>query len=122
MARQLRIGTVGKREPPFDDGSLVGIFSIDNSDPGVAFSDPAVPGNLPGANNASPAFVATTGFSADSDPPVQPNGVNPGETLGILFACKAVRPSPTSSRNSRTATCASASTGKASPPAEARAS
>jgi len=24
-------------------------------------------------------------LSADSDPEVQPNGVNPGETLGILF-------------------------------------
>ena len=24
-------------------------------------------------------------MSADSDPPVQPNGVNPGESLGITF-------------------------------------
>ena len=33
----------------------------------------------------SPTFVTTAGFSADSDPAVQPNGVNPGETVGILF-------------------------------------
>ncbi len=69
----------------FDDGSLWGIASIDNSDPGVSFSQLASPPNLPGANNATPPFVTTTGFSAGSDPPVQPNGVNPGEWLGVLF-------------------------------------
>ena len=69
----------------FDDGTLLGIASIDNSDAGVSFSQLASPPNLPGANNASPPFVTTAGFSADSNPPVQPNGVNPGETLGILF-------------------------------------
>ena len=69
----------------FDDGSLLGIASIDNSDPGVSFMQPATPGNLPSANNASPPFSTSAGFSADSDPPAQPNGVNPGETLGILF-------------------------------------
>ncbi len=69
----------------FDDGSLLGIASIDNSDPGVSFMQPASPGNLPSANNASPPFVTSAGFSADSDPPAQPNGVNPGESLGITF-------------------------------------
>lgn len=69
----------------FDDGSLLGIAYIDNSDPGVSFSQLASPGNLPEANNATPPFVTTAGFSADSDPPVQPMGVNPGESLGILF-------------------------------------
>jgi len=69
----------------FDDGSLLSIASIDNSDPGVSFSSPASPPNLPGGNNVSPPFVTTPGFSADSDPPVQPKGVNPGESLGILF-------------------------------------
>ena len=69
----------------FDDGTLLGIASIDNSDPGVDFAQLASPGNLPGANNASPPFVTTAGFSADSNPPTQPNGVNPGESLGILF-------------------------------------
>ncbi|MHC4298053.1 MAG: hypothetical protein ACYS7Y_12190 [Planctomycetota bacterium] len=69
----------------FDDGALLGIASIDNSDPGVMFSQFAKPKNLPAANNVSPPFETTEGFSFDSDPPVQPNGVNPGETLGLLF-------------------------------------
>jgi hypothetical protein len=74
----------------FDNGSLLGLaFLIDadegSGDPGVDFTQGASPGDLPGGNNASPAFVATAGFTADSDPPTQPNGVNPGETLGIVF-------------------------------------
>ena len=69
----------------FDDGDLLGIASIDNSDPGVSFSQDASPGNLPGHNNVNPPFETTEGFLADSDPPVQPSGVNPGESLGILF-------------------------------------
>jgi hypothetical protein len=53
-------------------------------DPGVDFSAGATPANLPGANLLNPAFVATRGLSADSDPPVQRNGVNPGEFLILL--------------------------------------
>jgi hypothetical protein len=69
----------------FDNGTLLGIASIDNSSTGVSFSQLASPGDLPGGNNLVPPFVTTTGFSADSDPPAQPNGVNPGEYLGIIF-------------------------------------
>jgi hypothetical protein len=75
----------------FDDGSLLGIASIidaddgSGGDPGVDFSQLAIPGNLPSANNASPPFETTAGFSADSDSPVQPNGVNPDESLKIIF-------------------------------------
>jgi len=78
----------------FDDGSLLGIAGLIDADDGtggdagVDFTQLASPGNLPAANNASPPFVTTAGFSADSDSPVQPNGVNPGETLGILFDLK----------------------------------
>ncbi len=68
----------------FDDGSLLGIASVINGT-GVDFSQGATPGNLPAGNNASPPFVATAGFTADSNPAVQPNGVNPGETLTIVF-------------------------------------
>jgi hypothetical protein len=68
----------------FDDGTLLGIASIGNG-AGVSFSQGASPGNLPAGNNATPPFVATSGFTADSDPPAQPNGVNPGETLTIVF-------------------------------------
>ena len=66
----------------FDDGSLLGIASIINGS-GVAFSQGASPGDLPGGNSVG--FMATAGFTADSDPPAQPNGVNPGETLTIVF-------------------------------------
>jgi len=75
----------------FDDGVLLSIAGLIDADEGVGgdagvdFTQLASPGNLPGANNASPPFVTTLGFSADSDPPVQPMGVNPGESLGILF-------------------------------------
>jgi len=69
----------------YDDGALLGIASIDNSCPGVSFSQPATPSNLPGGHTVLPPFVTTDDFSADSDPPVQPNGVNPNEWLGIAF-------------------------------------
>lgn len=68
----------------FDDGTLLGIASI-NSGPGTDFAQGASPPNLPGGNNASPPFQVTAGFLADSDPPTQPNGVNPGEWVEILF-------------------------------------
>ncbi len=65
----------------------MGIVDADQlgGDPGVDFSKGATPPNLPGANLVSPAFQATRGLSADSDPPVQRNGVNPGEMLVLLF-------------------------------------
>jgi len=69
----------------FDNGTLLGIASIINSPGLVEFSQLASPPELPGANNAIPPFETTLGFSADSDPPVQPLGVNPGEYLGIIF-------------------------------------
>jgi hypothetical protein len=69
----------------WDDGTLLAIFSITNTPGLVEFSNPATPANLPGANNASPRFVTSAGFSADSDPPVQPMGVNPGEWLTVTF-------------------------------------
>jgi hypothetical protein len=72
----------------FDDGSLLAIALVINDlvAPGIVdFSQDAAPPNLPAGNNASPAFVTTAGFSADSNPPTQSNGVNPGETLGIRF-------------------------------------
>jgi len=72
----------------FDDGTLLGIASIDDSDAGVSFSQLASPPDLPGGNSLVPPFETTAGFSADSDPPVQPMGVNPGEEMGILFDLK----------------------------------
>lgn len=68
----------------FDDGALLGIAAIDNPT-GVSFFQFATPKNLCGGQNLSPPFETTSGFSADSDSPVQPNGVNPGEYVGIVF-------------------------------------
>ena len=70
----------------FDDGTLLGIAEITASGAGVAFSQFANPNDLPSGNTIN--FNVTKGFSADSDPPVQPNGVNPGEWLNILFDLK----------------------------------
>lgn len=50
----------------FDDGTLLGISSLTDSGIGVSFTNLGVnPSNLPSANNASPPFATTTGFSAD---------------------------------------------------------
>jgi hypothetical protein len=68
----------------FDDGSLLALAFIYNM-VGVNFSQFASPPNLPGGGSVSPPFMTTSGFLADSNPPVVPNGVNPGEALGILF-------------------------------------
>ena len=69
----------------FEDGTLLGIASIVDDGIDVAFSQNASPGDLPSGNDASPPFSATAGFTADSDPPAQPKGVNPGEELLIVF-------------------------------------
>lgn len=67
----------------FDDGSLLGISSIDNSDPGVSYVSPSNQNNLPGGEMVG--FFATAGFSAEPTPPPSHNGVDPGETLVITF-------------------------------------
>jgi len=55
-------------------------------DPGVDFSIGAAPGHLPDEQYADPPFVATKQFNMDSDPPVQPWGVSPGEWLGAVYS------------------------------------
>ena len=57
--------------------------TITDSGSGVSFSFGANPNNLPAGNNANPDFEATIG--SDSNPPVQPNGVNPGEWVNFHF-------------------------------------
>ncbi|MFH1371563.1 MAG: hypothetical protein ABII09_09805 [Planctomycetota bacterium] len=87
----------------FKDGSLLSpIAGIQDSDDaiggvfghsGVDFTEGATPANLPGGNSYDP-WKLSSGFivdSADSDSPVQPNGVNPGEWLGILFDLQPTR-------------------------------
>ncbi len=58
-------------------------FSSLEEGSGVDFTSPATPGNLPGAK--STGFKATSQLTANSTAPVQPNGVNPGETLGLVL-------------------------------------
>lgn len=58
---------------------------IDNSNVGVTFSQGATPASLPGGKEAAPEFVPEFQFSLDSDSPIQPNGINPGESLTIEF-------------------------------------
>jgi len=84
----------------FADGPLLGISKLRDKDDSIAAlggygaagvdftSGGASPPNLPGGNLVSPPFVVTAGFLADSDPPTQPNGVNPGEYLQIVFNLK----------------------------------
>jgi hypothetical protein len=69
----------------FDDGSLLGIASIIPGSVGVDFSQYASPPELPAAQDCVPPFETTAGFLADSNPPAQPNGVNPGEWVKIVF-------------------------------------
>jgi len=69
----------------FDDRcELLSNLWVVNS-PGVQYTQWATPSNLPAGNNLTPHFETTLGLSADSDPPVSHNGVNPGEYLGIRF-------------------------------------
>jgi hypothetical protein len=67
------------------DNAIGGVYG--NS--GVDFSLGASPSNLPDRNNITPSFKTTKNLLADSDCPVEHNGVNPGEWLGIrvTLAC-----------------------------------
>ncbi|MHA7839598.1 MAG: PEP-CTERM sorting domain-containing protein [bacterium] len=78
----------------FDDGTLLGISGLIDADDDAlgSFGDPGVdfsagsgsPPELPGGNAVG--FQTTVGFLADSDPPTAPNGVQPLESLGVVFA------------------------------------
>ena len=73
----------------FDDGTLLALATVTDSDNGPDFSAGANPGELPGANDASPDFNTTAGFSADSNTPITDNGVNAAnEWVAILFTLK----------------------------------
>jgi hypothetical protein len=76
----------------FDDGSLLALADLidadqNGGDAGVDFTQDASPADLPGGGQK---FNTTAGFSADSDSPMtQQSGVNPGETLGVIFDLQA---------------------------------
>lgn len=74
----------------FDDGALLSLASVINGT-GVSFTqdsiDPVSPPDLPGGNNLLPPFVTTALFLADADSPAgtNGNGVDPYESVGIVF-------------------------------------
>lgn len=66
-------------------GLIASISSISGS-AGVSFSAGAAPPALPGGKSIAPQFMTIATLTADSNPPAQPNGVNPGEVLTIIVA------------------------------------
>lgn len=71
----------------FDNGNLgtiSGPIGFVNAIGTVTFSPGAAPPNLPGGNDIG--FSTTPGLLADSNPPVQQNGINPGEQLGLTLS------------------------------------
>lgn len=67
----------------FDDDVPLVLFDQFIASSGVAFSEGANPPNLPGGSD--PLYHFSSNYGYDSDSPTQPKGVNPGESLGILF-------------------------------------
>jgi len=67
----------------WDDASglLNSLASISNM--GVAFSANGSPPDLPGGNSISPPFSAD--FRVNANSPAPQNGVNPGDTLDVVF-------------------------------------
>ena len=76
----------------FDDGTLLSLSSLVDMDDGIG-GDPNVdftagsasPGHLPAGNHLSPPFEVTDDFLADADPAGATWGVNPGESLEVIF-------------------------------------
>ena len=64
---------------------FTGFFSSTGSGSGVVFpiDGTVTPPNVPGGNNATPAFSSDLGI--DTAPPTSPNGVGPGEGLTLLL-------------------------------------
>lgn len=68
-----------------DPAGLLGTMGSIAGSSGVSHAQHASPGNLPGGNTIG-FSVSPSGASADSNPPVQPSGVNPGEWLTIVWS------------------------------------
>ena len=66
----------------FDDGTLLSLAGIVESS-GVDFSVGGSPPVLPGGNALDPDFE--TSFMVSADNPAPTNGVDPGESVGLLF-------------------------------------
>lgn len=74
----------------FQDGALIDLAEVIYSG-GVEFSENEGNFNLPGGNELgfhSTKKFSTGLYSADSNPPTAPNGVNPNEWLDVIFLLK----------------------------------
>ena len=73
----------------FQDGSILGFASIDESLSGVDFKEDEVgsvsPKNLPGGKSITPEFIATTAFSIEPLNPEPEWGVELGEWVEIVY-------------------------------------
>jgi len=65
-----------------DSGLIKGIDELVVSS-GVDYFEPAKIGQLPGGNTLDPRFRGD--FSVEPNAPTAPNGINPGEWLGVYF-------------------------------------
>ena len=72
----------------FQDGSILGFASIDESLPGVDFDEAGstAPRNLPGGMSIMPQFTAATGFSIAALNPGPHWGVGPGEWVEVIYS------------------------------------
>ncbi len=71
----------------FDDGALLGVAEIVDG-AGTDFEQPATPGNLPAGNELEPPFETTQDFSMGPENQPPHKGINPGESLTIIFNLK----------------------------------
>jgi hypothetical protein len=69
----------------FDDDSLLSNPQIQDTPPLVDFDTSATPADLPGGDSIVPAFVANAALSTQRVNPPPDTGVNPGETVTIIF-------------------------------------
>lgn len=79
----------------FEDGVILDLTAIVDDDDNTSLwngfgqvdysFDADKSGNLPGGNQAFVNFNELAGFLAEPDPPVQPNGINPGEEASIIW-------------------------------------
>jgi hypothetical protein len=70
----------------FDDGTLLATGSVTDG-PGTDFSFNSGGGQvLPGGNAIN--FDVTSAFTAKPAPPVEPNGVNPGEHVTLTYSLR----------------------------------
>lgn len=77
----------------FQDGSILGFASIDESLPGVDFKEAGSinPKNLPGGKSIMPQFTTVTAFSIESLNPGPKWGVGPGEWVEVIYSLQSDR-------------------------------